>query len=224
MPRRTTLIALMAFVAVAAILFVPWLTKKRDIVASTPVPQALFGVKPVPLKHGQRACMNQVTLDPLSQIAEIGVMTSKKPGPPLDVVATGPGYRSTARVPAGYTDSPALYFNLTPPPHALIGQICFRNSGRSAMSLDGTDEFRTNGRPTLTIDGAPQSLDAQLKLYGRNHESYLSQAGTIFRRAATFTPGFLPRVVLALLAFLALVAIPAGVFRALAIAARDHDG
>jgi hypothetical protein len=222
MRRRPALIALAAFVVIAAILWVPWATTKRTVVASTPVPPALFGVTPAPLKPGQNACMSQVTLDPMSQVAEIGVNTSGKPGPPLDVVASGPGYRATARVPAGYTDTPALHFDMTPPRHALVGQICIRNAGHISMSLNGTTEFRTMGRPVLSIDKVQQPLDAQLKLYGRRQESYASQIGRIFDHAATFTPG-IPPGVLMLLCLLALVGIPAGTFAALAIAARDDD-
>src|SRR3954452_13957150 len=129
MRRRTVLVAIGAFVALAAILWLPWATKKRPVVASTPVPPALFSVTPAPLKPGQRACMVQVTLDPLSQVAEIGVNAGKKPGPPLDVVASGPGYRATTHVAGGYSDTPALRFVVAPPKHALIGQICIRNVG-----------------------------------------------------------------------------------------------
>ena len=223
MRRRNLLIAIAAFVALAAVLWVPWATKKRGVVASTPVPAALFGVTPAPLKPGQKACMDQVTFDQRSQVAEIGVATGGKPGPPLDVVVSGAGYRSTARVPAGYTDTQSLRFDMKPPPKAVIGQMCIRNAGKIPMSLNATNEFRTSGRPTLTIDGVPQPIDAQLLLYSKKSESYLSQLGAIFKHAATFTPPFLPSPVLALLALLALLCIPAGAFAALAIAARDDD-
>src|SRR4051794_27813173 len=110
MRRRSWLIAIGVFVALGAVLWLPWATEKRAVVASTPVPPALFGVTPAPVKAGQTACMDQVTLDPRSRVAEIGVATGNKPGPPLEVVATGPGYRSTARVPQGYTDTASLRF------------------------------------------------------------------------------------------------------------------
>jgi hypothetical protein len=224
MRSRRLWIALGALVAIAAVLWIPWATKQRTVVDSTPVPPALFSVTPAPLGPGQTACMQQVTLDSLSQVAEIGVATGGKPGPPLEVTASGPGgYRATTRIPPGYTDTPGLRFPLTPPKRALFGQICIRNAGRQAMSLNGTNEFRTTGRPTLVIDNVPQPFDAQLKLYGRKPASYLDRIGAIFDHAATFTPGFLPEPVLVLLALLALIGIPAGAFAALAIAARSDD-
>lgn len=223
MRRRGVLIGIAAFLGLAAILWLPWATRKRPVVASTPVPPALFSITPAPLRPGQTACMMQVTLDPLSQVAEIGVTTNKKPGPPLDVVASGPGYRATTRVPGGYTDSPATYFDLKPPKKALIGQICIRNAGHTPMSLNGTNEFRTMGRPSLVIDKVLQPYDAQLKLYARKHQSYLSRIGAIFGHAAIFTPPFLSNTVLLLLALIAVVGIPAGAFCALALAVRADD-
>jgi hypothetical protein len=223
MRRRTVLTAIIAFVVLAAILWLPWATKKRPVVASTPVPPALFTVTPAPLKPGQKACLLQVTLDPLSQVAEIGVNTGNKPGPPLEVVASGPGYRAATHVAGGYTDTPALRFFLIPPKHALLGRICIRNVGHNAISLNGTNEFRTTGRPSLVIDNVVQPFDAQLKLYARKDQSYLSRAGAILGHAAIFMPAALSKTVLLLLALLALVGIPAGVFGALALAARADD-
>jgi hypothetical protein len=225
MRNRTALIGLGVFVVVAAILFVPWATKDRGVIASTPVPPPLFSVTSIPLKPGQTACMNQVTFDPLSQVAEIGVGTGGKPGPPLMATLSGPGYRSVARVPAGYTDKngPALRFDVQPPAHALLGRMCIRNAGTSEMSLNGTNEFRTSGRPALSVDGAAQAVDARLAFYARKPASYAGRVGPIFGHASTFTPGFLSQGVLILLGLLALIGIPAGAFAALAVAARDDE-
>src|SRR4051794_187449 len=152
MPRRALILCLAAFAIAAAILWLPWATAKRTVVASTPVPPALFAVTPAPLPPGSSACMEQVTLDSKSQVAEIGVNTGTGKGPPLEVTTSGPGgYSAKTRVPGGYTSTPALLFKLTPPQHELLGKICFRNAGKRKMSLNGTNEFRTLGRPSLSI-------------------------------------------------------------------------
>jgi hypothetical protein len=224
MDRRILAAGLALFAIAAAILFVPWATEKRPVVASTGVPPALFGITPAPLKPGQNACMQQVTFDPLSQVGQIGVATGKKPGPPLAITATAPGYRATSRIAPGYTDTQALYFDLTPPRKAVMGQLCIRNAGKRAMSLDATTEFRTMGRPALFIDGVLAQSDAQLAFFSKAHKSYAARIGPTFRHAAIFTPGFLPRPLLIVIALLALIGIPLGSIAALAIAARaDED-
>jgi hypothetical protein len=223
MDRRILAAGLALFVIAGAILWIPWATEKRGVVASTAVAPPLFGITPAPLAPGHTACLKQVTLDPLSQIGEIGVTTGGKPGPPLEITASGPGYRATSRVPAGYTDTAALHFPLTPPRRAVIGQLCIRNAGGRAMSLNATAEFRTMGRPTLFVDDVPQPYDAQLVFLAAKPKSYAERAGSTFRHAAIFTPGFLPRPVLMLLALLALIGIPLGAVAALAIAAKRDD-
>jgi hypothetical protein len=224
MPRRGLTLCLAVFAITAAILWLPWATQKRTVVASTPVPPALFSVTPAPLPPGSSACMDQVTMDSRSQVVETGVNAGSGKGPPLEVTTSGPGYRATTRVPGGYASTPALTFRITPPDHELLGRICFRNAGKRKISLNGTSEFRTLGRPSLSIDGASQPYDVQLKFYGQRPASYLSQAGAILDHATTFTPGIFGRPLLVLLALLALVGIPLGAFGALAIAAREDEG
>src|SRR4051812_41618509 len=115
MAKRVLVGSLAVFALVAAVLWVPWATEKRTVAASTPVPPPLYGITRAPLGPGQRACMKQVTLDPLSQVGQIGADTGGKPGPALDIAASGPGYWARARVPAGYRDTAALRFRITPP-------------------------------------------------------------------------------------------------------------
>lgn len=223
MDKRILAGGLILFAIAAAILFVPWATEKRPVVASTAVPPALFGITPAPLKPGQKACMSQVTFDPQSQVGQIGVATGRKPGPPLAITASASGYHATARIGPGYTDTQALGFNLTPPSKAIIGELCIRNAGDRAISLNATTEFRTMGRPALQIDGVPAPYDAQLAFFSKQRKSYASRIGATFRHAAIFTPGFLSRTLLILVALLALIGIPLGSIAALAIAARADE-
>jgi hypothetical protein len=220
MAKRPLLIALGVFVVVAAILWIPWATKDR-VVGSTPVPPPLFGITPVPLKGGSTACLDNVTFSPQTDIGEIGVTTKGKPGPRLDITASAPGYHVTSQISAGYSTDPAARFPIASPPGAVIGKLCIHNAGKTAISLNGTNEFRTMGRPTLVVDGAPQPVDAKLVFYDRVHSSYVSRLGSIFGHAAIFTPGFFSKVVLMLLALLALVGIPLAVALALSIALRE---
>src|SRR5215212_10406000 len=98
MRRRTLLIWACAFAVIGAVLWLPWMTKERTVVAATPVPPPLFGITPAPLKGGSTACLQDVTFSPETQVAEIGVATGGKAGPPLEITAAAPGYNATARI------------------------------------------------------------------------------------------------------------------------------
>ena len=223
MARRATLGALIVFAVVAAILWIPWATQERVVIAPTPVPAPLFGITPIPFKGGATACQQNVTFNPHTQIAEIGVTTGGKPGPPLAITADARGYHARSSVPGGYRDNPALRFNLAAPPSAVIGKLCMKNTGRAGINLDGTGEFRTMGRPSLAIDGVPVPVDAKLVFYARSRSSYLSRVGQIFGHAATFTPAFFSKAVLIALALLALVGIPVAIALAYSAAVRADD-
>src|SRR3954449_5587586 len=116
MARRRMLGPLAVFAVIAAILWIPWATKERVVIAPTPVPAPLFGSTPIPLKGGATACQQNVTFNSQTQIAEIGVTTGGKPGPPLAIKADAPGYHVRSAVPGGYHDEPALRFDLAAPP------------------------------------------------------------------------------------------------------------
>src|SRR5436190_8473283 len=133
MPRRWVLGGLAALTVIAAILWVPWATKKRVVIAPTPVPAPLFGVTPIPLKGGSTACQEQVTFTPQTQIGEIGLTTGGKPGPRLAITASARGYRAKSSLPAGYKDAPGAFFSIPAPARDVIGRLCFKNTGTAAM-------------------------------------------------------------------------------------------
>ena len=221
MAKRAVLIGLGLYALAAAILWIPWATQERVITAATPVPPPMFAISPAPLKGGSTACLDQVTFDPRTRIGEIGLTTGGKPGPPLDITASAPGYRATAKIAAGYRDDPAARFTIDAPPGPVLGTLCIRNAGRTTVSLNGTNEFRTMGRPALAIDNVHQPLDAKLVFYDSVQVSYAARVGEILSHASIFTPGFLSKTVLILIALLALIGIPLAVAMALAIAARE---
>jgi hypothetical protein len=222
MAKRALFGALAAFAVVAAALWIPWAMKDR-VVVSTPVPPPLFSITPAPVKAGSTACMQEVTFTPHTEIGEIGVATGGKPGPPLDITASAPGYKAGAKIAGGYGDDPSARFTIAAPPGDVIGKLCIRNAGNTEVSLNGTNEFRTMGRPTLVIDGVNQPIDAKLLFYDRVHSSYISRAGEILSHAAIFTPAFFSKGVLIVLALLALGGIPLAIAFAIAAAAREDE-
>jgi hypothetical protein len=211
------------FALAAAILWIPWFTEDRGVLASTPVPPPLYGLLPVKLAPGQTACLSQVTFSPRGQVAELSLVPGAMPGPPLAVTASAPGYHATAQIPAGYKDDYAYRFPIAPPAHSVIGQFCVRNAGSHPMSVNTTNEFRSMGRPSMTIDGALQTSQMHLSFYERKPSSYADRITDIFSHASVFTPPFLPAGVLIAIAVLALAGIPAGVLYAFASALGKED-
>jgi hypothetical protein len=223
MRSRVVIGALAAFAVLAAILWIPWATEKRAIVASTPVPPPVFGITPVPVKAGSTACLQNVTFYSRTRIGELSVTNTRGGGSPLAITATAPGYRSTARVPGGYDPDGAIRFGLARPSKSVLGQLCIRNAGRRTVNLVATNELRTLGRPTLVVDGAAQPVDAKLVFFDDVRQSYAGRIGEILGHAANFLPSFLPRGVLFLLGLLALVGIPIAMTAALVSSARADE-
>src|SRR4051812_39057949 len=222
MAKRVIAGTLAAFAIIAAIFWIPWATKER-VVVTTPVPPPIFGITPAPVKPGGTACLQNVTFTPDTQVGEIGLTTGAKPGPSLAIAANAPGYHVKSRIAGGYHDDPAARFSIATPPGPVIGTICFKNTGRNSVSLNGTNEFRTMGRPTLTIDGVAEPYDAKLIFYAHIRSSYASRVGDIFTHAAIFTPAFFSKAVLIAIALLALLGIPLAIAFALARAERDDE-
>lgn len=224
MDKRVVAVGLALFGVTGAMLWIPWATKNRTVIASTPVPAALFGITPVKLGPGREACLLQVTFTPQSQVGEIGVSTAGRAGPPLRISASAPDYRTRARIPGGYRTTPALRFALGAPMHPALGKLCIRNAGRDPVSLNSTIESRSMGRPVLELDGVKQEPDPHLAFYARRRASFAARIGPIFRHAAIFTPVVPASWPLLVLAVIALVGIPLGALCAFAIAVgRDKD-
>ena len=223
MRSRVVLGALACFAVVAAILWIPWATTERPIIASTPVPPPQFGVSPAAVRGGGTACQRNVTFYSRTKVAEIGVLTGGKPGPVLAVTASAPGYGQRVTIPAGYKDDQALRFHLDPPSHSVLGQLCIRNTGRQSVNLVGTGELATTGRPNLLIDGVQQPIDAKLLFYDTVKESYAARIGETFGHAANFTPAFFSQPVLIAIALLTLIGIPVLMAGALSSAFREDE-
>ena len=215
--RRVMLIALTATAVVAAALWIPWATKARTVIASTPVPPPLNNYTPAPLKGGQTGCMQTVTFSPATQVGEIALVTrgAAGRGPQLDITAKAPGYRAATEIGAGWVTDDTVRFNLATPLKPVIGDLCIHNTGKQTIVLNSTTEFRTMGRPQLVIAGQVQPADPKLIFYRRGKASYLSRTGEILRHAATFTAPLFSRWVLGLLALAALIGMPLAIAFAL---------
>src|SRR4051812_38428694 len=119
---------LAAFVLVLLVAAVPawsYLTKPREVIASTP--SAYTGLTiPLPLPANGEACVDEVVYDQDSAIARFGATAAPgQTAPALEVTArANPGgpyggdYRAQARVPGGWQGTRTLDVPLTPAPRS----------------------------------------------------------------------------------------------------------
>src|SRR5689334_18402936 len=138
MPNRRLVILAGAALVLALLLLrgIPYLTQKREVIASTPTPNAITAVSPIALQPRSQVCTNQVSYSPDSQVARfVTAGTADAKGPPLAVTASAPGYHARAQVPAGYPGSGPVEVRLVTPTHSVIGDFCIRNSGHTQVVL-----------------------------------------------------------------------------------------
>jgi hypothetical protein len=207
----TYAIALLAFVVFAA---VPFLTRKRDQPAAVPDPPALSRVALDALAPRETLCIGGIAAEPHSQRARFQVGTFGKPGPPLDVVVTGAGYRAAARQPGGYPDNAVQSLAIKPPPRAQIVRVCVRNGGGNRIALYAAgDSARSRAR--VTAGGMVLRATPALAFYEARKRTIAERVPLTVDRIATFRGPFSHAwiVWLALGAFV--LVIPLGVGAAL---------
>src|SRR4051794_23176744 len=219
-------VAIFAGVALLLALLVfrglPYLTQTREVIASTPTPNAITAVSPIGLKARSQICTTQVTYSPESQVARfVTADPVQVKGPPLEITASAPGYRARAQVPGGYPGSGPVEVRLAPPKRSLIGEFCIRNSGHAQVVLAGTQEGRTVGRSPATIDGAQLPIQLSLTLRRAAGASVLSRLGSLLDHDAALNP--MTPALVAILGLAVLVLVPLGAFWALATSFRTAD-
>jgi hypothetical protein len=214
MDRRTAAIVALAVVVIgAAAWFVPHLTAKHPVVASTPSLQGQQSVKEVKLATGQRACIAPLPIDPNVREVQMVLHPRGSAPTPIAVELTGPGYQGHARF-DGYAVSPSTLVTArldAAPSTSADGTLCLQNLGRHSVGLVGTDEPNSLGLPATKVDGTPVGeLDPAVTFLSGEQQSMLGRLSTIFDRAAGFT-GVVPGALLWPFALLVLLGIPLGV-------------
>jgi hypothetical protein len=225
MPRRLVLPALSALLIAVALLVwgLPWLTRDRPAMTSTPTPPAFGVVTPIVLAPGARACESLVAFAPETRTAV--VLSAKQPGegPRLRVSAEAPGYRGSGEIAAGYHGEQVLTASLPAPPRNAIGTVCVTNEGRRTVSLQGTTEGRVQNRSETTVDGEPHEAKMSLLLTEGAERSLADRPGEIAGRIAAFKPPIVGSVSLAVVALLILLGVPAAVVYVVARGIADDE-
>jgi hypothetical protein len=188
--RSAALIALAAgLVAVLAFEVVPWLGRGRDFPASVPSPPALERISLDVVPGGKQLCMSNIAAETHSQSARFQVGTYKRPGPPLVLTVSAPGFRSVTRQPGGYADNSRLALATKPPPRATLVTACIKNGGDHKIALYSADD-RSRSRASVEIAGRSVRATPAFSFWEVKPASIADRAGVTVERIATFR-GFL---------------------------------
>jgi hypothetical protein len=166
--------------------------------------------------------MDSVGIEPNSRVAQFQFSPVGPGRASLDLVLTGPGYRSLTHVPH-VSPGGNVTIPVNPPPRSLIGRACFVNRGPAPVLLTGTTEPRTVSRPTTTIAGKRELGDITLAFGDGRQRSLLRRAGTVFAHASVLTDHLVPVWMIWIVAVLAALGLPAGIVAALYLALREDE-
>jgi hypothetical protein len=221
----------------ALIWFLPYLTHKREVIASVTAPSTVaLAEKQHPVGTSllltefrvaprQQACMGSVAVTPNSRSAVFSLRpagSGAQGGPPLEIVLSAPGYHATSLLAAGYLEG-SVAVPLVPPDHALIASMCFVNRGRSAALLDGTREPRALSRSTTSIAGQRVGGDIAVAFLDSPRRSLLGRLGEVFGHVSVLTDRLVPVWLVWLLAVLVAFGVPLAVLVALHTALREDE-
>lgn len=189
MPKPALALALGLIAVVAAAGFVPFLTEDRPIPVTTAATTPVFSAPAlVEVPPGERACLDDVLLDPDADIARFRVGTYGEDGPPLALTLAAPGYRERVAVGAGYADNAELGVPVEGPERELIGDACIANEGRVLIALYATAEGRTQSRVDVEVDGEPVPADVALTFFQREPESVAGRIPEALDAMTAFRP------------------------------------
>jgi hypothetical protein len=207
--------------ALAATLFVRFLTEDRELVAATPSPRPMFEVSLVEVPPGEELCISDVTIPADARRLRIQVGTFGPPGPELDLTLQARGYQERLTVPAGFPDSALITAAMDPPVVARLGEVCVTHHGSARIALVGSTEDRTQSRPEGKVGGKVAAADTYLAFYERGSASALDRAGGIVDRMSAFRPAVVGPWLLWPLLALVVLGVPGGVLWAALRAVRS---
>lgn len=206
--KRAAVLALVLYAVGAAVFFVPFLTREREVFASTPNPPPLFEVTQLSLSPGVEVCVTEVPLGPDSDVLRLRSASEVlRPGPDLDVDVSGPGYRYTGRLRPDEVHT-VLDIPIQPPATPVQARVCVHNNGPPGVILVATDEPRTKSPTTTYLDRKAVDADVTLQVLERRPRSIAGRLGTVFSHASTFKPGIVSAGLLWVIASLVVIGVP----------------
>jgi hypothetical protein len=220
------LVAAALFVVAFATSLLPWLTRDRTFISSTPTSMPRSAITDLRLKRDAVLCVGGIDLDSTAGGLQLALRQVGKTGvaPALRVDVQAAGYRSASTLAGGAPFDVPVVVPVTAPPGALSdAKVCLRNTGRTT-SLVSTADPAERSAVTVALDGKRVVAQPWLTFVERRPASVLAHAGEIFDRIAAFRPFPAVPLLLGVLAALVLLGVPAAVIGALALAERaDGD-
>jgi hypothetical protein len=209
------LVPLAIGVGIALVVFVPPLTREREVIASTPVPPPLFEVTGIRLQpEAPELCVSDVTLGPASEVLRFRVAGLSAPGPRLEVDVQGPGHHP-ALVVATARGTGDLDVPIAAPQRELRARVCVHLRSRQPLTFVGTLETRTRSRPVTSVAGKPVATDVAVTVLERERASLVERPGELASHAAAFKPRVVSPAVFGVLAVLLVAGLPLGALWAL---------
>ena len=196
--------------ALAAALFVRYLTEDRELVSAVPSPRPVFQIDLIEVPPGEPLCISGVTIPADARQLRVQVGTFGRPGAELNVTLRAPGYGERLTVPAGYADSALIAAAMDPPDAARLGEVCLEHRGSAPIALVGAEEERTLSRPEGRVGEQRVDADTYLAFYAGGSASALGRAGEIVERMSAFRPAVVGPWLLWPLLALVVVGVPAG--------------
>jgi hypothetical protein len=202
-------------VAVAALAWWgPFLTQRRDYPAAIPQTVPLYRTALAELAPAQRVCFEPAVMDRRSARARFRVTTFARPGVPLALTITGPGYAFATSVAGTYADNGLLSVPVRAPAHDVAARICLRNAGSRRVALYGADDI-TRAPLTVTRDRRRIGPAVQFAFFEGRPVSLGRRMPTALARMDAFRPGFVGPWLFWPLALLCAIGLPAGALWAL---------
>lgn len=221
--RVTILLAGLAVLVVATVVrWEPFLSRPRDYPASIPQPSPLFSVALVDLRGGQEACFPDAVMDPRSEQARFRIGTLGRPGVPLRLSITAPGYRVARAIPGTYADNELLRVAVRPPARATAVEVCLANAGRRRVSVYASND-RTEAPYETLVDGRPAPADPQWAFFERRPVSIADRLPVVADRLGAFRPWWVAPWLLWPLGVLVVVGVPLAALVAVARGERDDE-
>ena len=204
---------------------VPFLRTERPATYATPTvqPTEPATLAPIVVKGGKTVCTDQIPLGPDARYVQFTLTgASKFPASPITIVASAPGYRAVARLPAGTPGDVLQTVRLQPAPRPVEdGTLCLTNEGRHQVAFYGINPGRGSSPSTTTVDGKPIPQELSLTLLTSPSQALGARLGTLASHIAAFRP--LTGWQVFLLGLLAVLGVPVAVAFALARAAAQDD-